>query len=255
MNCDETLNLLDPLVDGELPDREQGAVRLHLDGCATCQHELRQIKELREMLRQAPRYAAPDSLLNNVREQIANVADRPALRPSWNRWVRPLGIKPIVTHAAAALVGAVFFYGAIQMFSAPATPTREIVAAHVRSLMDDRLTQVSSNDTHTVAPWFAGRIDFAPLVKDLSAEGFPLIGGRIDYLQDRKVAALVYQRRKHRINLFIFPDTGKQTEETVDRSYNGYNIVGWRDKNFAYWAISDLNLEELTAFSKLSVAM
>jgi len=250
MNCDETLNLLEPLVDGELPGREQDAVRLHLDGCSACQHELRQINELRETLRRAPRHAVPDSLLSNVRERIAKAADQPAFRPSWTRWM-----KPLVTHAAAALVGAVFFYGAIQMFSAPTPPTREIVAAHVRSLMDGRLTQVSSNDTHTVAPWFAGKIDFAPTVNDLSADGFPLIGGRVDYLQDRKVAALVYLRRKHRINLFILPTSAKQTEETIEWSHNGYNIVGWRDKNFTYWAISDLNLEELTAFSELSVAM
>lgn len=247
MNCDETLNLLDPLVDDELPDREQGAVRLHLDGCATCQHELRQIKGLREMLRQAPRHAVPDLLLNDVRKRIADVADQSAPRPIWNQWM-----KPVVTHAAAALVGAVFFYGAIQLSNVPTTPTREIVAAHVRSLMDDRLTQVSSNDTHTVAPWFAGKIDYAPAVNDLSAGGFPLLGGRIDYLQDRKVAALVYLRREHRINLFILPNTDRQTAKTVQRSHNGYSIVGWRDKIFTYWAISDLNLEELIAFSKLT---
>ena len=247
MNCDEARSLLDLLVDGELPDREQGAVRLHLDGCLACQHDLRRTNELREMLRQAPRHAVPDLLLNRVRERIAEVADRPGLGPNWTRWM-----KPFFTHAAAAVVGALFVYGAIQLSSVPIPPTREIVAAHVRSLMDDRLTQVSSSDTHTVAPWFAGKIDYAPMVKDLSTEGFPLLGGRVDYLQDRNVAVLAYLRRKHRINLFILPNAGGQASSPVQRSDNGYSIVGWRDKSFTYWAISDLNPKELVAFSRLA---
>jgi len=249
VNCDETLNLLDPFVDGELPEQERGTVQQHLDGCPSCQHELRQINELRETLARTPRYVAPDSLESDVHEMLAMAADQPATRPSWGRWM-----KPMTTHAAAAMLGALFFYGALQPSSAPTMPMREIVAAHVRSLMDDRLTQVRSNDTHNVGPWFAGKIDFAPAVYDLNAKGFPLLGGRVDYLHDKKVAALVYLRRKHRINVFISPETGTQTKKWLQTSHNGYNIVGWHDRGFQYWAISDLNPKELTEFSKLAVA-
>lgn len=250
MKCDEVLNLLDPLVDQELPDREQDAVRLHLDRCPTCQRELHQINELRKMLKQAPRHAVPESLMNNVSTLIANADGQGAPALNLSSWM-----KPMATHAAAAVVGALFFYGAFMPSSEPPTQAGEIVAAHVRSLMDERLTQVRTSDTHTVAPWFAGKIDFAPSVSDLSADGFPLLGGRIDYLQDRKVAALVYLRRKHRINLFVSPSTGKPSTNSVQWSRNGYNIVGWHHKNFEYWAISDLNLNELIAFSNLLVAM
>jgi len=254
MNCDEVMNLLDPFADQELPDRERDAVKLHLDGCPACQRELRQINDLRKTLKQVPRHAVPDHLMNGVRERIADAAtadNRIITRMPWDRWM-----KPIVTHAAAALVGGIIFYGAILPSTESTVPAREIVAVHVRSLMDERLTQVKSGETHTVGPWFSGKIDFAPAVADLSAEGYPLLGGRVDYLQERKVAALVYLRRKHRINLFVMPDTGRQskTMETVQWTHNGYNIVGWRNNHFIYWAVSDLNKEELTAFSKLTVA-
>ena len=106
-------------------------------------------------------------------------------------------------------------------------------------------------DTHTVAPWFAGEIDYAPTVNDFSAEGFPLVDGRVDYLGQRKVAALVYLRRKHHINIFVSPNNGGRETIPVERRHNGFTIVGWGDTSFAYWAISDLNLKELLAFSRL----
>jgi len=249
MKCEEVFSLLDPLADGELPDREQDAVRLHLDGCPNCQRELHQIKELRKTLARTPRFVAPDSLESSVRELIADADGLSAPRSSWNRWMRS-----VATHAAAALVGAVFFYGVFVPSDAPDTQVGEIVASHVRSLMENRLTQVRSNDSHTVAPWFSGKLDFAPTVNDFSLDGYPLLGGRVDYLRDTKVAALVYLRRKHRINLFIFPHAGKSTTESVQWARKGYNIVGWRHKNFAYWAVSDLNLNELMAFSRLMTA-
>lgn len=250
MNCDKIRNLLDPLVDEELPERERDVVRCHLDGCSACQHEFRQIDELRRMLKRTGRHAVPHSLQQNVRERIVHAADPPIRRLWQTHWMRP-----VVTHAAAALVGIVLFYGVLQLSGTTTTPMREIVAAHVRSLMDNRMTQVSSSDTHTVAPWFAGKIDYAPAVNDFSAEGFPLLGGRVEYLQEKRVAALVYLRRKHFINLFVLPSESGGAATFIQRSYNGFSIVGWSDKGFTYWAISDLNLNELTAFSKLTTGM
>jgi len=246
MNCDEVLNLLDPLVDHELPDKEQDAVRLHLGQCPACQRELHQLDELRKKMKQVPRYAVPEQLTNGLTERISVAANRSAPAVSWNRWM-----KPVTTHIAAALVGGVFLYGVIQPWPDTTSPAREITAAHVRSLMDKRLTQVRTGNPHKVAPWFAGKIDYAPAVSDLSTKGFPLLGGRVDYLQERKVAALVYLRREHKINLFVVPVTDKQTPKAARWNRNGYNIVGWRQNDFMYWAVSDLNQEELIAFSGL----
>ncbi|NQV84939.1 MAG: anti-sigma factor [Rhodospirillales bacterium] len=246
MNCDEVLNLMDPLVDQELSDKDESAVKLHLDGCPDCQHELRQISELRETLKRTPRHVHAETLEGDVRERIGGAANLPAHHPFWGKWV-----KPALSHAMAASVGAILIYGATQYSQAPDLAAQEIVTAHVRSLMDRRLTQVASSDTHTVGPWFAGKIDYAPGAIDLNEDGFPLLGGRVDYLQERNVAALVYLRRKHRINLFVLPKTGKTPEKLVQWSRNGYNIVGKPHKDFMYWAISDLNPKELEDFSRL----
>jgi anti-sigma factor RsiW len=128
---------------------------------------------------------------------------------------------------------------------------QDVVVNHVRSLLADHLTDVASSDRHTVKPWFAGKLDFAPSVVDLSAEGFPLVGGRLDYLEHRPVAALVYGRRKHTINLFIWPSEHASGGAPQSTTNQGYQIAHWHEAGTTYWAISDLNSGELRQFVQL----
>jgi len=128
----------------------------------------------------------------------------------------------------------------------------DVVAGHIRALQPGHLMDVASTDQHTVKPWFDGRLDFAPLVKkDLRAEGYPLAGGRLDYLGGRTVAALVYQRRQHIINPFVWPDSHHSDRSSVDGDHSGYNVQRWNRDGMAFWAVSDLNAQELAEFVRL----
>jgi anti-sigma factor RsiW len=126
----------------------------------------------------------------------------------------------------------------------------QLIASHVRSLMADHLTDVASSDQHTVKPWLDVKLDFAAPVVDLSGDGFPLIGGRLDYLDNRPVAALVYGRRKHFINLFVWPAVSDEAKAAKTITREGYQLLHWVDSDFNYWAVSDVNISDLQLFKQ-----
>ena len=156
--------------------------------------------------------------------------------------------------AAAVIFAAIIAVNLVPRLQRPEADqflATQLIASHVRSLMANHLTDVASSDQHTVKPWLDEKLDFAPAVVDLPNEGFPLVGGRLDYLDRRPVAALVYQRRKHFINLFVWPAESNATRPTMSMSRQGYQLLHWVDADFNYWAVSDVNVNDLQTFKEL----
>jgi anti-sigma factor RsiW len=195
-------------------------------------------EEVGERIRnEATYHAAPAHL----RARILASLPRESAAPAW-RW-KPWGLASGLA-AAFALVLAVGVY--VAMPGADEKLAEDIVAAHVRSLMVDHAFDVASSDSHTVKPWFAGKLNFSPPVFDLTTQGFALVGGRLDYLDRRPVAALVYRHRQHLINLFVWPSAGEEPARKIGRQ--GFHLLGWAREGMNFWAVSDLNAEELAQF-------
>src|SRR6266404_969082 len=236
--------LLHAYVDGELDLANTRETERHLQTCADCRGTERSIRELRSVLTSdAIAYRAPAHLRRNVRAALRREAK------SAQQTLSPWLVFATGAAFAAVLVGAVLFQTMPGVRGN--TIVDQVVASHVRSLLAAHLVDVVSSDRHTVKPWFDGKIDFAPEVRDLSANGFPLLGGRLDYLDGKTVVALVYQRNKHPINLFITPEpTNRSTSPTVI-TRRGYNVFSWTNNGMKYWAASDLNQAELSEFTEL----
>ncbi len=183
---------------------------------------------------------APDSLRRAVAARLP-----PAALPPPSGFRRR--VVPFAGFGAGAAIAACL---AFLLLPAGADPDAELVADHIRALQPGHLTDVLSTDQHTVKPWFDGRIDYAPPVRDFAAQGFPLIGGRLDYIRDRPVAALVYRRDKHLIDLYVWPEQGAASAPTLD-ARNGYNVVRWSEGGMAFRAVSDVEAGQLEDFAEL----
>jgi anti-sigma factor RsiW len=243
MDCAEAAALLDAYADGELPLERGLAFEGHLESCRLCSEELAARRALGAALRETPYQRAPDSLRRAVLARLPEEAPvRP--RPSAPQWLRLAASFLLVAGLSSTLT----YY--LTPRSAGPSVAEEVFASHIRGVQsDNRLIDVPSSDEHTVKPWFTDKLDFSPPVKDLSAEGFPLVGGRLDYVDNRTVAALVYRYRKHLITLFIWPSTAR--DETIRASArNGDNLNHWSDGAMTYWAVSDVAAPELLEFSR-----
>ncbi len=247
MNCDRVRLLLNGYVDGELDVINSMEIEAHLQGCADCSHQYRMLTALHQVTSDvALAYPVPAGLEKRIRASIRGADRVPWALPviPW-RWIAPAAIVVVLLFLVLGIFG--------RGWLSPNQNTvlaQEVQSAHVRSLMANHLTDVASSDQHTVKPWFDGKLDFSPPVVDLASQGFPLVGGRLDYLDNQPVAALVYRRNKHYINLFIWPSKGS-AQSLASSENNGYNLIHWSQGGMTYWAVSDLNAAELRTFVQL----
>jgi anti-sigma factor RsiW len=247
MNHDEAERLLGPYQDGELDLTTCVKLEEHMAGCPSCRQKLAGEQELVGLVQaEAPRFKPSPFLKTRIQAALREERTSPAAIPWWKQlsssWV----------YSGFAAAAALIVILAVSAFSTQRIPAlaQEAVANHVRSLQVNHLMDVASTDQHTVKPWFAGKLDYSPQVVDLTASGYPLIGGRLDVLDHRNVAAIIYQRRKHYINLFIWPSGA---ESLPARLYNedGYHVLTWTRSGMNYLAVSELGEKELKDFVQM----
>jgi anti-sigma factor RsiW len=241
MTCDEAEILLHALIDGELDAGHARAVEDHIAGCPRCAAQLRACRELSKAVAGADlRYAAPPELRRRIEASLpqARVPNRRAV------------LRGFAMGSAVSAIAATGLVAIILRSDDEARIESEVVSAHLRSLQAGHLTDVLSTDQHTVKPWFNGKLDVAPPVIDLTAQGFTLIGGRLDYIDARAIGAVVYRRRQHVINLFVAQTSSTERRPAKIDTIQGFNIRHWSDRGLNYWAVSDLAKDELADFGE-----
>ena len=246
MRCDEVHPRLDAYLDGELAEAERTPLREHLQSCPDCGPDMAALERLHDGIRRsAPIYRAPDVLRSQIRFALRREAAPtvPASLPHAPGW---LAYAASILLAIAVGSGGTFVILGERQTDATDT---EILDSHLRSLLGTHLTDVASSDQHTVKPWFAGRTDLSPPAVDLAAEGFPLVGGRLELISGKPVPALVYKRREHVINLFVMPASRSDRGETLTR--HGYNLRHWDEGDLGFWAVTDAAPSELAEFERL----
>jgi anti-sigma factor RsiW len=255
MNCRECHDFIDPYIDSELDVAAAILVKHHLRDCLQCQQLLESRKALHVLLNNPQlQFEVPDSLPRKIQSALPAVTPS-ARHRSGGRPVIPWFTVPFALAAALAVVFGLLFLnqrGVLDRAGGNAL-VEEVISSHVRSLLATHLLDVPSTDQHTVKPWFNGKLKFSPPVQDFTAQGFRLIGGRLDYINGREVAALVYQRNKHIINLFITPSESGRAAGVQSFAKDGYNVLHWDRDGFEFWAVSEVNAGDLGAFADLEM--
>ena len=244
MNCETAQNLLDGYADGELDLLNHLEIEKHLQNCPSCKREFQNRQTLKSAFDDSMRFHASPDLHKRVQTALRETNQETPVNKMWNwRWLTAAA----TSFAAVVILGLIFFQSGSTNDELLAT---EMVSNHVRSMMANHLTDVPSSDKHTVKPWFDGKLDFSPPVVDLAAQGYPLVGGRLDYAAGRPIAALVYQHGQHFVNLFVFPSAANSDSGNKMLVRQGYNIIHWNKAGMNFWAVSDLNISELQGFAQ-----
>lgn len=247
MTCDEAEILLHALLDGELDAGHAREVELHVAACVHCTAQLKAYGEMHDQMATSNlQFAAPPLLRQRIEASL------PLTRAPDRRGI----LKGFALGSALSAIAATGLMLVVYRHEDEQRILSDVVSAHLRSLQAGHLTDVLSTDQHTVKPWFNGRLDVAPPVADLTAQGFTLLGGRLDYVDGRTIGAIVYRRRTHVINLFVAPTSTTETQVAKVETIQGFNIRHWSQRGLRYWAVSDLSAEELADFgSKFEHAM
>jgi len=275
MSCEQMKRQVDARLDGELSAAEAAAFDEHVAACEACRALLERRYEVSQVVRrEAPRFEAPKELREmlvkagssplspSVATGSPNSGDQGSLgRQFLGRGASPevpshpphavgrgLGRGQWLAMAASLAIVAVGSWTLATRRAEGALMSEVVLESHVRSLLGDHLTDVTSTDQHTVKPWFNGKLDFSPPVYDFAGKGYPLLGGRLEYLGGKQVAALIYERRKHLINVFLWPTSTGNTSGPANGSMNGYHLHHWSRPDFTYWVVSDLGEVELRQF-------
>jgi anti-sigma factor RsiW len=247
MSCRETQELLHGYVDGQLDLVRSLEMERHFRECPACARDFETLRGMRSAMSSSiPYFQPPAGLEQRLHARLrAESGAQQRVRGyavPW-RWA--------AVAAALVLTATVTWRTTLVRYRPAETLAEEVVSNHVRSLMAGHLTDVPSSDRHTVKPWFSGKLDFSPAVGDFPDKGFTLAGGRLDYLDGRSVAALVYHRRQHVINLFVWPAPERADSEIQTTDRQGYHVLNWTKAHMNYWAVSDLNAQELREFAGL----